>query len=441
MEKYDLILKGGNVYIGENNIQKTDIGIKSGIISSIGDLNSQKSVETVSLHNLLVLPGCIDSQVHFREPGLTHKEDIESGTKGAILGGITSIFEMPNTNPNTICKKTFEEKINIAKQKAFCNYAFFIGASKENFYNLKSLENLPGCSGVKIFMGSSTGSLLVEDDDSLRKILSSGQRRVSVHSEDEFRLRERKYIIQDVKAKVQDHPLWRDVETAVKSTKRLIKIASECTRNIHILHISTKDEIEIISKNRKYVSSEVTPQHLFFHSPDCYNKLGSFSQMNPPIRSLEHNVGLWEGVKNKVIDVVGSDHAPHTVDEKRRKYPECPSGMTGVQTLVPVMLDFVNQQKLSINDFVRLTSYNPARLFGVKNKGMIKQGFDADFTIVDLNRTQMIENKFIICKSSWTPYDGLSFKGWPIMTIVNGKIVMRENQIVGERQGRKILFN
>ena len=441
MSIYDLILKNGNVYIDNKNIQKVDIGIKSGIISSIGNLNNKEALEIINLKNLLVLPGCIDSQVHFREPGLTHKEDIESGTKGAILGGITSIFEMPNTIPMTTNKNAFEQKLKIAEQKAYCNYAFFIGASKENYTDLKNLEQLPGCSGIKIFMGSSTGDLLVEDDKNLKKILSNGKRRVSVHSEDEFRLRERKCIIEKEDVKVHDHPVWRDVNTAVKSTKRLIKIASECSRNIHILHISTKDEIEIISKNKRFVSSEVTPQHLYFQSPECYDTLGSLCQMNPPIRDSKHNAALWEGVKSKIIDVVGSDHAPHTIEEKKKKYPRCPSGMTGVQTLVPVMLNFVNKEIISIDDFVRLTSVNPAKLFGVKNKSQIKQGFDADFTIIDLKKRQIMENKFIVSKSSWTPYDGLKFQGWPIITIVNGKVAMRENQIVGDREGKKILFS
>lgn len=438
---YDLIFKNGNVFTNENKIQKIDLGIKSGVISTIGNLNNSKAKNIIDLKNLLVLPGCIDSQVHFREPGLIYKEDIESGTRGAILGGITSIFEMPNTKPNTTSIKAFNQKMEIAKKKAFCNYAFFIGASKNNYYDLEELEKLSGCSGVKIFMGSSTGNLLVEDDENLRKVLSNGKRRVSVHSEDEFRLRERKYIIEGGNTTVADHPLWRDVETAVTSTKRLIKIATECSRNIHILHISTKDEIEIIGKNKKYVSSEVTPQHLYFHSPECYTELGSLCQMNPPIRTKDHKEGLWDGIRKKIIDVIGSDHAPHTIDEKKKKYPDCPSGMTGVQTLVPVMLNFVNEKKLSISDFVRLTSTNPAKLFGVKNKGFIKIGFDADLTIVDLKKKHMVENKDIVSKSSWSPYDGKIFQGWPVMTVIHGNIVMRENEIIGKRSGHRVLFS
>ena len=317
-QNLDLLITGGNVFLHNELIEEIDIGIIDGKIVELGDLSQRNSKKKILVKNLLVLPGAIDSQVHFREPGLTHKEDIMHGTKGAALGGITTIFEMPNTNPSTTTKEALNQKLLIAKENAYCNYSFFIGAAKENIENLKTLEMLPGCCGVKIFMGSSTGDLLVEDDNSLKKILNSINRRVAVHSEDEYRLRERKHIVEDSKANVIQHPIWRDTETAINSTKRLLKIAKATNSKVHVLHISTKDELSILKKSKAFSTCEVTPQHLYFSSPDCYENLGTLAQMNPPIRDKSHNIGLWKGVKEKVIDVVGSDHAPHTLDEKKK---------------------------------------------------------------------------------------------------------------------------
>ena len=440
MDYFDYILKNGNAFIGNSIQSETDIGIKKNKISHIGNIDRNKGKNVYDMSNLTILPGCIDSQVHFREPGLTHKEDINSGTRGAVLGGITSIFEMPNTNPSTSTVEALNQKLKIAEENSFCNYSFYIGAVRENIEELKYLEKSEGCSGIKIFMGSSTGSLLIEDDKSLEKILANGTRRVAIHSEDEYRLRKRKKIVNDSDVNVKYHPIWRDSISAIESTKRLIKISKKVSRKIHILHISTKEEIDLIKNNKKLVTSEATPQHLYFHSPDCYQKLGTLAQMNPPIRSKEHQEGIWHGVKNKIIDVIGSDHAPHTLEEKNKKYPNSPSGMTGVQTLVPIMLNFVNQNKIGIHDFVRLTSSNPCKIFSIIGKGKIEVGNDADFTIVDLKKKRRIENNWIASKSGWTPYDGEIVVGWPVHTIVNGDIVMSEDQILGKPRGQKVKF-
>ena len=440
-KQLDLIITGGEVFLPNSSIEKIDIGIKDSKIVELGDLSKKDCEKKIVVNNLIVLPGAIDSQVHFREPGLTHKEDIMNGTKGAILGGVTSIFEMPNTNPSTTTEAALNEKISIAQKNAYCNYSFFVGAAKENIENLKKLERLPGCCGVKIFMGSSTGDLLVEDDDSLRKILASGNRRVAVHSEDEYRLRERKHLVEDSKVSVSSHPLWRDSQTAIRSTERLLKIAQETQRKIHVLHISTGDEILILKKFKNFSTCEVTPQHLFFYAPDCYENLGSLAQMNPPIRDKSHNIGLWKGIEEKIVDVIGSDHAPHTLEEKKKEYPNCPSGMTGVQTILPIMLDFVNKGKLGINDLVRLLCYNPAKIYNMKSKGEIKIGNDADFSIVDLNKEFTITNEWIASKSGWTPYNGLKITGLPVFTVVNGKIVMQDSEIISPPIGEPVLFN
>ena len=440
-KQLDLIITGGDVILPNSSIEKIDIGVKDSKIVELGNLSKKDCEKKIVVNNLIVLPGAIDSQVHFREPGLTHKEDIMNGTKGAILGGVTSIFEMPNTNPSTTTEAALNEKISIAQKNAYCNYSFFVGAAKENIENLKKLERLPGCCGVKIFMGSSTGDLLVEDDDSLRKILASGNRRVAIHSEDEYRLRERKHLVEDSKVGVSSHPLWRDSQTAIRSTQRLLKIAQETKRKIHVLHISTGDEILILKKFKNFSTCEVTPQHLFFYAPDCYENLGSLAQMNPPIRDKSHNIGLWKGIEEKIVDVIGSDHAPHTLEEKKKEYPNCPSGMTGVQTILPIMLDFVNKGKLGINDLVRLLCYNPAKIYNMKSKGEIKIGNDADFSIVDLNKEFTITNEWIASKSGWTPYNGLKITGLPVFTVVNGKIVMQDSEIISPPIGEPVLFN
>tara|TARA_X000000368_G_scaffold151974_1_gene119765 strand:- start:274 stop:1605 length:1332 start_codon:yes stop_codon:yes gene_type:complete len=441
MKNLDLIISNADIFLPNETINRIDIGVIDSKIVELGDLSRRDSKNKIDAKNLLVLPGAIDTQVHFREPGLTHKEDLNSGTKGAILGGITTIFEMPNTSPSTTTIDALNQKLEIAQDNAYCNYSFFVGAAKENIKNLKNLELTPGCCGVKIFMGSSTGDLLVEDDESLRKILLSGKRRVAVHSEDEYRLRERIHLLDDMDIDVNCHPIWRDTETAVNSTVRLLKIAKETKRNVHVLHISTKDEIEILAKEKKISTCEVTPQHLFFHSPSCYENLGTLVQMNPPIRSLDHNKGLWKGVTEKVIDVVGSDHAPHTLEEKKMKYPKSPSGMTGVQTLLPIMLDFVNREKISISDLVRLVCKNPARIYKMKFKGEIKIGNDADFSIVDLKKEFTIKNEWIASKSSWTPYDNVKVRGFPVITIVGGNVIMTENQILSKPSGKPVQFN
>ncbi len=439
-ENFDLLICGGSVYLPNEKIEKVDIGIKNSKIQELGDLSHKSCKLKLDVNNLLVLPGAIDSQVHFREPGLTYKEDIYSGTKGAVLGGITSIFEMPNTKPSTTNQSALEDKLEIAKSSAFCNYSFFVGAAKDNIQDLTNLERISGCCGVKIFMGSSTGDLLVEDDESLKQILKSINRRVAVHSEDEYRLRERKKILDQENVTVHDHPRWRDVETAVNSTKRLLKIATELEKNVHVLHISTKEEIELLKSYKHIATCEATPQHLFFSSPDCYDRLGSFVQMNPPIRDEAHREGIWKGIKEKVIDVVGSDHAPHTIDEKKKVYPDTPSGMTGVQTILPIMLNFVNQGKISIHDLVRLLCFNPAKIYKILNKGEVKIGNDADFSVIDLNKEFLISNDWIVSKSRWTPYDNVKVKGFPVMTIVNGKVVMRDDEIILNSSGEPVEF-
>lgn len=420
-------------------LTETSIAIKDGRILAIGDRVHESASEIFDARGLCVMPGVIDSQVHFREPGLTHKEDLETGTRGAILGGVTSVFEMPNTKPSTTTAELFEEKIKGARGRTWCDFSFFIGATPENKDELEHLEQHPNCCAVKIFMGSSTGSLLVEEEQNLLHILRKGRRRVAVHAEDEQRLRERRHLVEG-KNDPRLHPVWRDEVTALNATQKLIRLARDAKRLVHVLHVTTAEEMAFLRECKDIATVETTPQHLTLMAPECYERLGTLAQMNPPIREARHLEALWKAVTDGTVTVIGSDHAPHTLEEKSRPYPESPSGMTGVQTLLPLMLHHMNSGKLGLERVVELCSRNPARLYHARNKGEIRVGYDADFTIVDLKREETITNKWIASRVGWTPFDGMKVRGWPVATIVRGRIVMQDAEVIGTPIGAPIQF-
>ncbi len=437
-ENYDSIFTGGTVVSREGS-DICDIGARGGKIAKIGNLAQASAGERIDCRGLHILPGVIDTHVHFREPGSVHKEDLETGSRSAVLGGVTAIFEMPNTDPLTISADTLADKVRRGYQRMHCDFAFFIGAAHENARDLPELERLPGAAGIKVFMGSSTGKLLVSDEEGLRQILKVIRRRASFHAEDEPRLTERKNLRVD--GDPASHPIWRDVFTALKATTRLVTIARETGARVHVLHVSTAEEMKYLAENRDIASCEVTPQHLTLAAPDCYARLGTLAQINPPLRDSRHRETLWWSVTSGIADALGSDHAPHTLDEKAKPYPASPSGMPGVQTLVPVMLDHVNSGRLSLERFVDLSSAAPARLFGIKEKGGIVEGNDADFTIVDLKRQETIRNSWIGSRCGWTPYHGMRVNGWPVGTIVRGNRIMWENEIAMPAQGQAVRFN
>lgn len=436
-ESYDLIIQGG-VVVNHDGEGPRDVGVRAGRIAAIGNLAGVSAGATIDAKGLHVLPGVIDTQVHFREPGLTHKEDLETGSRSAVLGGVTGVFEMPNTNPLTTSAETLAAKIVRGHHRMHCDFAFYVGGTRENTQDLGELERLPGCCGIKVFMGSSTGSLLVEDDDGVRNILKSIRRRSAYHSEDEYRLNERKDT--RIENDPRSHPVWRDEMTALQCTQRLVALARETGRRIHVLHITTAQEMEFLAAHKDVASVEVTPHHLTMAAPECYERLGTLAQMNPPVRDATHRAALWRGLDLGVVDVLGSDHAPHTREEKAKVYPASPSGMTGVQTLVPRMLDHVNAGKLSLARFVDLTSAGPNRLFGIANKGRIAVGYDADFTVVDLKRRETITNAKVGSRAGWTPYDGVTVTGWPVGTIVRGQRVMWEGEVVTPGCGEAMRF-
>ncbi|MHA1164521.1 MAG: dihydroorotase [Alphaproteobacteria bacterium] len=436
-ENFDLVIKGGTL-VNHDGIGKADIGVREGRIAGIGTLASQSAGEVIDATGLHVLPGVIDSQVHFREPGAEHKETLADGSRSAVMGGVTAVFEMPNTNPLTTNAEALADKVARGRKGMFCDFAFYVGATRENVDELPELERLPGSAGIKIFMGSSTGNLLVDDEEGLSRVIAAISRRAAFHSEDEARLIERQGV--RCEGDPASHTEWRDPEAALMSTQRLVRLARTHGKRVHVLHISTGEEMELLAAHKDVASVEATPQHLTLTVPEAYEALGTRAQMNPPLRDAAHQKRLWWGLTQGVVDVLGSDHAPHTLEEKALDYPASPSGMPGVQTLTPIMLDHVNSGRLSLERFVDLTSHGPQRIFGIARKGRIAVGYDADFTIVDMAAKRTIEDDWIASRCGWTPFAGRTVTGWPRGTIIRGRRVMWEDEILGAAGGEPVRF-
>lgn len=431
----DLKLTGGRVHL-PGGPAEVDIGVRDGKIVAIGTIGD--AGETIDCAGLDVLPGVIDSQVHFREPGLEAKEDLESGSRAAVLGGVTAVFEMPNTKPNTDSAEAIEDKLARAKGRMWCDHAFYVGATNHNAASLVELERLPGTAGVKIFMGASTGDLLVSDDANLARVLASGRRRVAIHAEDEDRMNAR--ADERVADDPSSHPVWRDDESALLATRRILRLAREARRRIHVLHVTTPAELELLGQHKDIATCEVTPQHLTLAGEEAYARLGTYAQMNPPIRSGAHRDGLWRWLCQGVPDVLGSDHAPHTIEEKARAYPNSPSGMPGVQTLLPLMLNHVAEGRLTLQRLIDMTSAGPQRVFGLAGKGRVAVGYDADFTVVDLKARWTIEESWLASRCGWSPFTGMQLTGKPIGTIVRGNRVMWDGTLADGAIGIPVRF-
>jgi dihydroorotase len=436
-ESFDTILSGGFL-VNHDGEGRRDVGLRNGRIAEIGDLARASAAERVDCSGLHILPGVVDTQVHFREPGATHKEDLETGSRAAVLGGVTAVFEMPNTKPLTTTAADLADKVARAKGRMHCDFAFWVGGTHENARDIPELEREPGAAGIKVFMGSSTGSLLVADDAGIAEILSHTRRRAAFHAEDEARLKERAGL--RVPGDPCSHPIWRDAQTALLATERLLRIAREKRALVHVLHVSTGDEMALLAQHKDIASVEATPHHLTLSDAD-YTRIGTLAQMNPPVRDASHRERIWRALQQGVVDVLGSDHAPHTLEEKAKPYPESPSGMPGVQTLVPTMLDHLHAGRLTLQRLVDLTSAGPARLFGMAGKGRVAAGYDADLTIVDLKRRETIRNAWIASRCGWTPYDGREVTGWPVGTFVRGAKVMWEGELVTPATGAPVRFH
>ena len=434
---YDLVITGANLASHEG-CEATSIAIKDGRFAKIGEVNAADAADHIDAKGLTLLPGVIDTQVHFREPGNEHKEDLQSGSLAAVMGGVTAVFEMPNTKPPTTSIEAIADKVARGRNRMHCDFAFYAGGTHENAALLPELERQEGVCGVKVFMGSSTGNLLVADDDGVADILKHITRRAAFHSEDEFRLRERRPLA--LTSKVETHPVWRDAEVAISSTRRLVKLARAAGKKIHVLHITTEEEMHILAANRDIATVEVTPQHLTLAAPQAYEKLGTHAQMNPPIREARHRAALWKALEQGIVDVIGSDHAPHTKEEKADAYPHSPAGMPGVQTLLPLMLNHMAEGKLSLEKLVSLTSLNAKKLFALQDKGVVVEGGHADLTFVDLKAEKTIEEDWLASRCGWSPFTGDRIKGWPVGTMVRGQRVMWEGQLETPATGQPIAF-
>jgi dihydroorotase len=438
MTSFDLILRGGRCVLpwGEED---ADVGVRAGRIVAIGDLRTASAAQEIDCQGLHVLPGLIDPHVHLRDPGDPAVETIPTGTKAAILGGITAVFDMPNTTPSITSQKALEDKRAYTEGKTWCDIGFYVGAGLSNIPELAALELQPDVCAVKVFAGSSTGDLLVGDDASLERVMRSGRRRIAYHSEDEYRLQERKPLYA-AGGPHKLHAEWRDVECAFLGTRRLMALARETGRGAHILHVSTAEELEYLRDFRDVATVEVLVNHLS-QTDEAYDRLGGYAVMNPPIRDARHMAAAWAAVADGMVDCIGSDHAPHSREAKERPWPATAAGLTGVQTLAPIMLDHVNAGRLSLTRMVDLMAAGPARVYGAVAKGRLCAGYDADFTIVDMKRSRTIENSWIASPCGWTPFDGQKVTGWPVMTIIRGHVAMREDEVLGTPSGRPVRFD
>jgi dihydroorotase len=437
---HDLIIQNG-VLVLPWGLVEADVAVRGGRISAFGK-NLGPSREIFDAANLTVLPGIIDPHVHFRDGGqggIAGVEDMLSGTKGAVLGGVTSVFDMPNTNPAATDAAILNAKRDYIAGHAYCDVGIYVGATKENADELSALEVIDGVCAVKVFAGSSTGNLLVEDDASIERVMRSGRRRIAFHSEDEHRLQARKGYFKSGDP-YSDHAVWRDVECAFLGTRRIVALAKKTGRPAHILHVSTAEELDYLVDFHDLVSVELLLNHLVQSAPEVYEKLGAYAVMNPPLRDARHAAAAWAAVNDGRVDTIGSDHAPHSRAAKETPWPDCAAGLTGVQTLLPMMLEQVHQGRLSLLRLTDLMAAGPARIYGAVNKGRIAAGYDADFSIVDLMARRTIENEHMATQCGWTPFDGVSVTGWPMATIVRGHVVMRDGAVLGEPRGRRVAF-
>ena len=434
---YDLLITGGTCVLPWG-MEQTSVGVRNGRIAGLGVAADATADQTIDATGLHVLPGLIDPHVHLRDPGNPAVETIPTGTK-AVLGGLAAVFDMPNTAPSIVDAETVAWKQNYVSSQAWCDMGLYVGGTKTNISELASLETMDGVCAIKVFAGSSTGDLMVEDDENLERVMRAGRRRIAYHSEDEYRLQARKPMFKSGDP-YSSHAEWRDEECAFLGTRRLMALATRTRRPAHILHVSTAEELEYLKDFRDIATVEVLVNHLTQMAPDVYDTLKGFGVMNPPIRGRRHYEAGWAAVRDGTVDCIGSDHAPHPAEAKLKPWPECPAGLTGVQTLVPVMLDHVNAGRLSLMRMVDLMCAGPARVYGAVGKGRLAAGYDADFTLVDMRAKRKIENSWIVSPCGWTPFDGMDITGWPVATIVRGTAVMRDNEVLGAPRGKLVRF-
>lgn len=417
-----------------------DVEIRNGkivqVAPEISTPTDSLGAREIDANGLTLLPGVIDPQVHFREPGLEYKEDLFTASCACARGGVTSFLEMPNTRPLTITQEALDDKLRRAADKCLVNYGFFIGATPDNLPDL--LDAQPTC-GIKIFMGSAHGHLLVERESELEPIFAKGSRLIAVHAEDQARINQRKKEF----AGITDpaiHSTIQDNQAALNATLLALKLSKKYQRRLHILHLSTAEEAELLREDKpSWVTAEVTPQHLLLNT-SAYEKIGTLAQMNPPLRSPHDNEVLWQALLDGVIDFIATDHAPHTLEEKAKDYPNTPSGMPGVETSLPLMLTQAMQGRCTVSQVANWMSTAVAKAYKIPNKGVIAPGYDADLVLVDLDNYHPVLREEVLSKCGWSPFEGWNLTGWPVITIVGGQVVYEQGKLHTDVRGQALTF-
>jgi dihydroorotase len=432
-----LLIRGARVLLPNGEFLVGDVEIREGKILRVAPSIAAVGDREIEAKGLTLLPGVIDPQVHFREPGLEHKEDLFTASCACAKGGVTSFLEMPNTRPLTTTQAALDDKLSRAAEKCLVNYGFFIGATAENLPDLLSANPTPG---IKVFMGSMHGQLLVDGEATLEAIFAAGDRLIAVHAEDQARINQRRQEFAGIND-VAVHSQIQDNQAALLATQLALKLSNKYQRRLHILHLSTGDEAELLRQEKpSWVTAEVTPQHLLLNT-SAYEKIGSLAQMNPPLRDPRDNEILWQALLDGVIDFIATDHAPHTLAEKAQDYPNTPSGMPGVETSLPLMLTQAVQGRCTVAQVANWMSAAVAKAYKIPNKGKIAPGFDADLVLVDLDNYRLVVREEMVTKCGWSPFEGWNLTGWPVVTVVGGKVVFENGKLDTTVRGEALTFD
>jgi dihydroorotase len=429
------LIKGAQC-VFPDGIRFANVILENDKIADIDAPETASADEVIDAVGLHLIPGVIDDQVHFRDPGLTHKEDLHTGSLACAKGGITTFLEMPNTKPPAITQPGIDEKLAIAASKSVVNYGFYIGATPDNVRDLETAQRIPG---IKIFIGSSTGNLLVDEQEALERIFAETTLPICAHCEDETTVRENTARLNGGTTYAQ-HSQIRDHRCAKIATERAINLAHKYNHRFHVLHVSTADELPLIQDHRNLITAEVCPHHVFFNIDD-YERLGSLVQMNPSIKTVEDNRALWSALLEDMIQVVATDHAPHTKEEKNQPYPASPSGLPAVENVLALMLNEVHAGRITLERVVASMCDAPARVWDIVNKGRLAVGYDADVALIDLSKTQTIDNDQQLTKSGWSPWHGESLTGWAVRTIVMGRTVFQDDRVDANHRGQAAKYD
>ena len=435
-----VLIRGATVVLPEETA-RTSVLIEDGRIAGVDAPMQARADEVVDAAGLHLLPGVIDDQVHFRDPGLTHKEDLRTGSRACAAGGVTSFLEMPNTVPQTVTVEALADKLVLAERRCVVNYGFYMGATTANLEELCRAGRTPGVStpGIKIFIGSSTGNMLVDDQECLEAIFAETTLPITAHCEDESTVRANRERLSGPLT-VHDHSRIRDHKAAVTATVRAIDLARRHNHRFHVLHVSTASEVEILAQQSDLITAEACPHHLFLDTSD-YDRLGTLAQMNPSLKTADDRAALWRGLRDGAIRILATDHAPHTLEEKRAPYPESPSGIPAVEVFLPLMLDEVNRGRCTLQDLAAWMSDGPARIWDIVGKGRIEPGYDADLVLVDMAEEREVRNEDQHCRCGWTPWHGTRLRGWPVRTWVGGRTVFADGRVAPEPLGRELVFD